>query len=172
MDIIAAILSFSALASLLISTLIKGERIKTILFLVFLGNLLYSISYFLTGSMSGAGSCLLGAIISIINYFINKKGKPIPKTLLIGYSAAFILLNLWTGGFTLVGLIAIFATLTFVLRVAQKNGAKYRIWTLLNVFGWILYDIVTLAYGALATHVIQFGITVVGIFIHDRKKDI
>ena len=172
MDIIAAILSFLALACLIISTLIKGDKIKTILFLVFMGNLLYSISYFMTDSMSGAGSCLLGAIISIINYFITKTGKPIPKALLIVYSLAFVIMNLSTGGFTPQGIIAVLATLAFVMRVAQKNGAKYRLWTVANVLGWILYDVVTFAYGAMITHLVQLGITFVGMVIYDRKKEI
>ena len=142
---------------------------KTILILVFLGNALVAISYIFTKSWSGAVSCGLGAVQTIINFFFESKNKAIPKWLVGIYALSFVAANLAVFG-GLHTVVAIIATLFFVLSIVQKNGAKYRLWTVANVLGWILYDIATFAYGAMITHLVQLGITFVGIFINDRKK--
>ncbi len=174
------IFSILGLVAMLTSSLIKGSKMKNILFLVFLGNACVSISYLLDGSgLNGAASCLLGATQSIINFFFDKNNKKVPRTLVCIYALSFIAVNVivsYDGLFTSVKtlalcLLAICGCLAFVMCIGQKNGAKYRFWTIVNMVMWCVYDIVCGAYSVLITHVIQLLFAVAGMIIHDRKKD-
>ncbi len=171
MDILAYVLSFLGLVSMIVASLIKGQNMKKILFFVFCGNILVGVSYLLGGSgLNGAASCFLGGVQSIINYFFESKNKPIPKWLVIVYGLSFIGLNLAVGGFSMLGILAIVASLSFVMCIGQKSGKKYRFWTIVNMVLWCVYDVISKSYSVLATHVPQLLFAVVGMIIHDRKK--
>lgn len=144
---------------------------KKILFFVFCGNVLVATSYLLDGSgFNGAASCYLGGIQAIINYFFDAKGKPLPKWLVAVYAIAFIAVNLAVGGLSTLGILAIVASLTFIMCIGQKNGAKYRFWTIVNMVLWCLYDVLSKSFGALTSHIPLLVFTVAGMIIHDRKK--
>ena len=171
MQILSSVLCIAGSACIIGSTLIKGEKMKQILFLVFCANFLVATGYLVGGSgINGAASCYLGAGQAIVNYFFESKNKPLPKWLLAIYAASFIIVNLWFGGFNLLCLLAIVATLVFVLCIAQKNGSRYRFWTLVNVILWCSYDIFSKSFGALFTHVPQLFFAVVGMVWHDAGK--
>ena len=40
----------------------------------------------------------------------------------------------------------------------------------MNMLMWCTYDVVSMNYVVLITHLIQMGFAVVGMIIHDRKK--
>ncbi|MBR6794115.1 MAG: YgjV family protein [Clostridia bacterium] len=61
------------------------------------------------------------------------------------------------------------ACLTFIMGIIQKNGAKYRFWTILNCVLWALYDIFSGAYNGLIAHLTVLIFTVTGMIINDRK---
>lgn len=171
MQVLSYILSLLGLACVIAASLVKGKNMKTILFLVFSANVLVAASYLVGGSgINGAVSCFLGAAQAIINYFFDRKGMPLPKWLVAVYALAFICLNLILGGFTMLCVLAIAASLTFVMCIGQKNGAKYRFWTIVNTALWCLYDLLSHSFGAFLTHIIQLAFTVVGMLIHDVKK--
>lgn len=173
MQIAAYILSGAGLLSMICASLTKGERMKRILFLVFCGNVLVATSYLLEGrGINGAAACYLGGAQTIINYFFESKGKPIPKWLISVYAIAIIMLNIWVAGWkiTALGTLVIIASLTFIFCIGQKNGAKYRFWTLINMILWCLYDILSASYSVLITHLSQLVFAIVGMVIHDRKK--
>ena len=155
------------------ASLIKGEKMKKILFFVFCANALIATSYLVDGSgLNGAASCYIGAIQSIINYFFDSKNRPLPKWLIAIYCLAFIVCNLVVGGFNPLGLLAIIASLTFVMCIGQSNGAKYRFWTLFNITLWGVYDVLSESYSALITHVVLLVFTIVGMIIHDKKNKV
>ena len=133
---------------------------KLILLLVFLCNALIAASYFLTGAFNGAVSCSVGAAMSIINYFFEKKNKPIPMWLIAVYAVAFVAVHLF----------ALLGALTLVVGLCQKSGRKYRFWSLVNTVLWITYDIITLSFGPLSTHAILLVTILAGMVMHDRKK--
>ncbi len=172
MQILSYVLSLLGLVSMILASLIKGQNMKKILFFVFCGNVLVATSYLIGGSgINGAASCYLGGIQAIINYFFDSKNKPLPHWLVAVYAIAFIALNLAVGGFSALGILAIVASLTFIMCIGQKNGAKYRFWTIVNMILWCVYDILSKSYGALATHIPLLVFTVVGMLIHDKKKE-
>ena len=108
MEILSYILSLSGLASMILASLIKGEKMKKILFFVFCGNVLVATSYLVGGSgFNGAASCYIGGIQAIINYFFDSKNKPLPKWLIAIYCVAFIACNLAVGGFKPLVILAI-----------------------------------------------------------------
>lgn len=179
MEIAAFIFSILGLIAMLTSSLIKGRNMKTILILVFIGNAFVAISYLLDGSgLNGAASCLLGATQSIINYFFDKKQKPLPRWLVAIYAISFIVANIavsYQGLFDsakalILCALAICGSLAFIMCIGQKNGAKYRFWTIVNMVMWCIYDLVSGAYSVLATHIVQLLFAVAGMIIHDRKK--
>lgn len=169
MEMISYICSIAGLIAMITSSLIKGKNMKKILFFVFLGNVLVATSYLLTQNWNGAVSCFIGGAQALINYFYDSKNKKLPVWLLCLYAAAFLCANLAV--FTkAVDVLALIASLTFIMCVGQKNGARYRIWTIINMCLWCLYDVLNSAYGPLTTHVILLVFTVAGMVIHDRKK--
>lgn len=168
-EILAVVLSAIGTICICIPPLLKGKNMKLILLLVFLTNVMLAISYILTGAANGAASCCVGAVQTIINYFFERKGKPIPKWLIAIYGAAFTLVNLLV--FTKAAdVLALLATLAFILAICQKNGKQYRLWTLMNTALWLAYDLITLSFGPFSTHVIQITTILVGMVLHDRKK--
>lgn len=171
MEKLSFVLSLLGLLCIITSSLLKGKNMKKILILVFLSNAFVAASYFVGGSgLNGAASCCIGAVQSIINYFFDSKNKPLPKWLVAIYALSFIGVNLAVGGFTGLCILAIVASLSFVMCIGQKNGAKYRFWSIINMILWCTYDLLSKNYSVLVTHIVQMGFSVVGMVIHDRKK--
>ena len=169
MEIFAFILSTLATICTCIPSFLKGKNMKLILLLVFSTNTLLATSYILTGAFNGAATCGIGAIQTIINYFFERKNKPIPVPLIAIYAAAFIFVNLLV--FThITDIIAILAAMAFICSISQKSGKQYRLWALVNTALWVVYDVITLSFGPLSTHVILLVTTLAGMAIHDRKK--
>lgn len=169
MELLAFILSTLGTVCICIPPLLKGKNMKLILLLVFITNVLTATSYILTGAFNGAASCCVGAVQTIINYFFERKNKPLPVWLIALYAVAFILMNLLV--FTrIIDIIALLAALVFVIGICQKNGKQYRLWTFVNTALWILYDAATFSFGPLSTHAIQITTILVGIVLHDRKQ--
>ncbi len=173
MQILAYILSVAGLVAMISASLVKGERMKTILFLVFCGNALVGTSYLIDGSgINGAAALYLGALQTLINYFFNSKNKPLPKWLIAIYAVAIITLNIWVAGcVTPLGVLVIVASLTFIFCIGQSEGAGYRFWTIVNMLLWCLYDTLAGVYSALVSHGLLLVFTVGAMLWHDRKKE-
>ena len=168
MEILAFVLSMLGTVCICIPPLLKGKNMKLILLLIFLTNVLIATSYFLTGAYNGTVTCCVGAIQTIINYFLERKNKPIPRWLIAMYAVAFTVANLLVFAH-ITDVIALLAALAFILAICQKNGKQYRLWTLVNTLLWLVYDAITLSFGPLTTHAIQLSTIVFGMVMHDRK---
>ncbi len=172
MEIVSYILSIIGLVLMITASLIKGKNMKTILVLVSLSNLIVGTSYLCGGSgINGAAALYLGCVQTLINFTFEYRNKPIPKWLIAIYAAAIIAVNLAVSEFSPLVLLVIVASLTFLLCIGQKNGAKYRFWTIVNISLWCLYDVLSASYGALITHGSLLTFTAVGMLIHDRKAE-
>lgn len=171
MEVLSYLLSIAGLLCMIAASLVKGKNMKTILALVFCGNTLVATSYLTGGSgINGAASCYLGALQTLINYFFERNRKPLPVWLVSLYVLAFVLCNLAVGGFSALGLLAIVASLTFVMCIGQKTGARYRFWTIVNMVLWCLYDISSYSFGALTTHLPLLLFTIAGMLLYDTTK--
>ena len=171
MGILVYGLSLSGLLCMILASLVKGEKMRLTLLLVFLGNFLVGTSYLFDGKgINGAAALYLGAVQTIINYFFDSKNKPLPKWLILCYAVAIIVLNIAVvGKVTALGVLVIIASLTFIFCIGQKNGAGYRFWTIINMLLWCLYDVLSGVYSALITHGALLIFTVAGMIMHDKK---
>ena len=161
---------FSALGTVCvcISPLLKGKDMKLILLCVFSANALVGASYLATGAINGAVTCMVCAAQAIINYFFDRTNKKLPIWLLVVYALAFIVVNILVFEH-IFDLITMVASLTFIMCIGQKTGAKYRVWVLINTLLWILYDLLMQTYGPLLIHGIQLVTVISGMVIHDIK---
>lgn len=170
MNTLAFVLSILGLISVTTASLVKGKRMGLILLLVFGGNILYATSYMVDGTgINGAASCFLGGALAIVGFLFEVKGKKLPKWMPILYAALFIAVNVIFGRDVVLTILAILATMCFVMSIGQPNGAKYRFWTTANLVLWITFDVVAGA-ETLVAHAIQLTCTILGMFIYDRKN--
>lgn len=167
---ISMALSLGGLVAMILASTVKTKSMKVILALVFMGNFLVATSYLLDGNNNGAACCYIGAAQALINYFFDKNKKPIPMWLVGIYAIAIVAINVVVLT-ELLDLLAIIASLTFIMCIGQSNGAKYRFWTIVNMVLWITYDIIKGSYAALFTHVSLLLFTVLGKLIYDRKRN-
>ena len=171
LEILAFVLSIGSLVSLLIGSVLDGKRMRLILFLIFLGNILLAVSYLIQGSgINAAMSCFLGGGQAIVNYGFQSKGKPIPKWLLAVYMLSFIALNVWLSkGITLPCALVIVASFTFIMCIAQSSGIKFRLWSMSNALIYLVYDLVVASYSAVITHVVLCLFALIGLLFTDLK---
>ena len=148
-----------------------GKKMKTILVLNFTGNLLVGSSYLMVGEMSGTAICFVACVQVFINYIFDSKEKKIPLYMIVIYAASFLSVNIitFTAWYNVLSLIA---AMLFVISVAQSNPKYYRMLYILNSSTWIIYDLLSGAYGNLITHVILFVFIFISIIIRDGKKRI
>lgn len=170
MKILAFVLSTLGTISICIPPLLKGKNMKLILPLVFLANVFICASYAIAGAFNGAATCAVGAMQTIINYFFERKEKPIPKWLIAIYALSFTAANLLVFS-QIADIIALLAAIMFVMGISVKDGKRYRLCALINTVLWVIYDFVTLSFGPLSTHSIQLATIIFGMVVHDRKKD-
>ena len=165
----AYILSVVGTVLLCTPSLLKGKNMRLILLLVFLSNVCIGSSYLLSGAVNGVVSCAVGAVQSIVNYFFDRKNKPLPIWLIVVYALAFAAVNIAVFS-QFADVFSLLACMAFVLCIAQKNGKNFRIWTLANAALWLTYDIVSLSFAPIITHAFQVCVVLFGMLIHDRKR--
>ncbi len=175
-EIISFCLSTFGLIALIIASLIKGEKMKKTLILVFIGNASVGISYlFSPDGINGAVSCFIGATQTLINLIFFSKNNKTPIWLVIIYAVAFVVGNLAVLD-SYIGILALLATLCFVGCVTAKSGKVFRLWQIMNNILWISYDILSRSYSPLYVHVVMCSFTIIGVFINDlnfkKKKSI
>lgn len=171
MQILSYVFSIIGLICMILASMLKNASMKTILALVCFANVIVATGYLIAGSgINGAATLYLAAAQTFINYFFERKEKPLPPWLLVCYAVSIILLNLLVSGFSWLCMLVIVASLTFILCIGQKDGAKYRFWTIVNMVLWCLYDVLSESYNGLLTHIPLLLLTVVGMLLYDRKK--
>ena len=171
MKTLAVIANLIATSLAIIASLSKGNKMKHILALVMFSNLLVVVGYILSGTgINGAISGILACTQTLINYFFEAKGKPVPKALIAVYILSFIVVNLVVGGISFYTFIAILACIAFIASILQKNGKNYRICAIANTVLWVAYDLLTRTYSAIITHGTLLCVSLIGFLVHDIKK--
>ena len=172
MKTLAFIVNLIGLFSVIIASLLKGNKMAKTLILLWIGNFLVSMGYLLSGTgVAGAASGILACIQITVNYVFELKHRSLPKWLVAVYMISFAAVNIVLEGIAFSTALAILACFCFVLSILQKNGKNYRRCGIANTFIWSIYDIVTHSYNALITHSVLFVINIIGVFIHDLKKE-
>ena len=169
METLAFILSLIGTICVCIPPLLKGKNMNLILMFIFLSSTAVGVSYILTGALNGGVSCLIGAAQAIINYFFDRKEKRLPVWLIVLYGISFTVANILVFA-SITDTLAVIACLVYIGAICQKNGKKYRLWSLTNTALWVAYDAISASYGPLLTHSVLLLITVFGIVAHDLKN--
>lgn len=114
-------------------------------------NLFTATSYYLLDGMSGAGICLIAIVQAIVMsiYSIKERKPDLPVLLIfialyIGCSALYFktVFDIFSG----------LAAVCFAISIAQKKTGNMRLWYTGCMLCWIVYDVVTKAYGNLVVH--------------------
>lgn len=172
MPIISTVLSVAAVVLSILASLTKGkENIVRILIFMFLSNFSIAMSYVVQGTegINGSITCFLGAVCCIINFFFTSNEKSVPLWLSAIYAVCFTVANFITG-ISVASVIAVVASLCFVMSIIQKNGAMFRIWSLSNLILWCIFDITQGLYSQLISHSILLIFYIMGMIINDRKS--
>lgn len=167
METISYLISLVATIMGLIEPFFK--KMRTVLIFNLIGNLLVGTSYLMVDRLSGFSICMVAALGLIINYGFLAKGKVIPKSVVVIQVIAFLAVNLITFK-ELYDLLALLASMLFVLSIAQESTKYYRLLYVSNSMVWIAYDILAGAYGNLFTHVVLFIAISVAIFARDVQR--
>ena len=146
-----------------------GKKMKTILLLNFLGNLLVGISYLLVSVYSGTAICLTACVQVLINYTFDARGRKLPTWLVVLEAAVFLVVNVLVFAHWY-DILALAAAMLFVVSVAQNDAKYYRVLYMSNSMVWIVYDLLAGAYGNLFTHVVLFLATMTAILLRDIKN--
>ena len=171
MEIAAIVLNVLGLAIIVSTYILKKASMKQILLLIFLANLMVATSYLLGGDgINGAVSGYMACAMTIINYFIQAKQKPIPKWLIGIYAVSFVAVNLIISELNVFTVLAIGAALFFVASIVQSGGKGYRLCSVGNSVLWSAYDILTGSYGALLTHGSLLVVTLGSFLLYDVWK--
>ncbi len=171
--IIAQILGI--INTILCIVMMQFKKASSILIGQVASNLIISISFLLLGGNSGAWICIAAAIQSVIMYFIDrfsqkntgKKRKILLGIFLIVYIVGTIVFyQSWHDIFS--GICAVL----FVFSIVQKEAGKMRNFTLANSACWLVYDVATMAYTSIFTHLGILISTIIAKFRLDRKPKV
>lgn len=168
MQIASYILSFVATVLGLIEPF--NKKMKTVLIFNLLGNILVGVSYFLDAGYSGGFICAVAVVELIINYTFTSRDKKIPVWIIVLNACLFIAVNLITFKYWY-DLLALLASLLFVLSIVQASAKFYRVLYILNSLVWIAYDVLAKVYGNLFTHGVLFIAILIAIIVRDVKKE-
>ncbi len=176
MELTAQILSIFGMAVNILSYQMKKQR--DIIFMQFMAALLFSISFFFMGAITGALLNIVSVGRGLV--FSNKKFFRADKIgWVFGFIAAYIVMFVLT--FTTFGkdptarniiieLIPVIGTITFTFGFYLKDAGTVRKLALVNSPCWLVYDIIEFSLGGIICEVISLISIVVGMFRHDRKK--
>ena len=145
-----------------------SKKMKTVLIFKFLVNGLVGINYLLSASYSGALICAVAILCLGVNYSFTSKEVEIPRWVVIFHSLIFLAANLVTFAHWY-DVLALIASMLFVLCIVQKSTKYYRLIYIGNALIWIPYDILAKSYANLFTHVILAIAILISIFVRDRK---
>ena len=176
MELAGQILSIFGMAVNISSYQLKKQR--SIIFMQFLAALLFCLSFFLTGAITGA---LINAVsVGRGLVFANKKFFHADKIgWVFGFIAAYIImfvLNFAVFGTELtahnfiIEIIPVIGTVAFTVGFYLKDAKTVRKLALVNSPCWLIYDIIVFNIGGIICEVISLFSIVIGMFRHDIKK--
>ena len=129
MEVLSFVLNALGLGCAVLATIIKGEKMKQVLALVFMANLLVGTSYLFMGDgINGVVSNYIATVQTVISYMYESKGKTVPKWIVGLYALSFVAVNVifdvMLHKLSIFTVLAIIACMTFILGILQKNGKE------------------------------------------------
>ena len=146
-----------------------SKKMSTVLIFNLVINGLVGVNYLLTESYSGLLICVAAIVCLVINYFFTSRGRDIPVYIVVLEGVLFLGANLAVFAYWY-DILAIIASLLFVLLIAQKTTKYYRVVHIANSLVWLPYDFLSGSYANLFTHSVLTIAIFVSMIINDRKK--
>lgn len=136
--------------------MMQFKQAKHILIGQVFSNLLISVSFLLLGGLSGAWICIVAAIqagvMFLFDRYCKKDTEKKRKLLLILFLAAYIVGTIvvyrdWND------IVSGICAVLYVFSVVQKEARHMRTFSLANAGCWLVYDVATMAYTSILTHI-------------------
>ena len=138
------------------------KNVKPILLCQLMSNLLCSITYLLLGGFSGAAICLVAILQCIVSFVCNVKDIKPHWLLCVGFTAVYVACSIvWAQ--SVADVFSAMGAVVFSIGMTQKKASVTRLWYAANPVCWMIYDVFTMAYGNLITHLIIFASTMAAI---------
>lgn len=154
---IAQFFGFLALITYLIS-FFKENR-TSILRLILICNVLYSLQYLMLDAYAALFICIIGGLRTLIFLKFEKENKEVPLWVLL----LIIGITIYSGFLSYNGLISLIPILTGIMYTAamwQKDLKTYRIACIMNAVAWIIYNFKVAAYVSVISSIIETVIAI------------
>jgi hypothetical protein len=140
------------------------KKMKAVLIMQIIVNLLVSANFFLLGGGSGALVSLLGVACSLVIYFYESKNRKIPVWIIVGFIIAYFACAVYNIIVTkdFMEIVPALGATFFVISLAQKEARNFRKWSALNPVCWMPYDLYMASYVMSLVHLGIFVSAVVG----------
>ena len=129
---------------------VQQNKKRSILVFFAISTLLASVAFIFLEAYPGSLSLFMMSVFAVISYLFDKKKRDIPKWLVVVFIAITIALGSLTVA-VVTDVLPIIASSCYVLAVVQKKERDIRIFTLVNLILWVIYDSITLALAAIIT---------------------
>ena len=117
---------------------------------------------------TGALVCLVCAVETYINNSFYNKAKDVPYWLLIVYCIISILIGVFSFG-NVIDVIPIICSFLFIGVITVSKESSIRLFTLIEMTLWIIYDVYVRSYMPAVTDLIVVISTIIGIYRFDYR---
>ncbi|MBQ4101444.1 MAG: YgjV family protein [Oscillospiraceae bacterium] len=177
-EIAAQLIGIVAMAFNILSY--QGKKQSTVILMQFFGAVFFTVNFLMLGAVVGGVLNLIAAVRALI--FLNKEKL---KADHIGWFVGFIVVYIavYILNFTAFGkeptayhlvieLLPVIGMIAVNIGFRLKTAADVRKCGLVGSPAWLIYNIATGSWGAIICEVISLLSIFVGIFRHDRKKEV
>lgn len=147
------------------------KDVKHILLGTMASNFLLAASYFFLSGFSGAWVCMLAVVQTFTMYLLDKRetSKKVRFYLLLLFCAMYI------AGTVIVykrwdDILSCACALVYVAAILQTSSKKFRLFSLINLSMWIVYDICNFAWVNIITHILGILSIITAMVRLDRNK--
>lgn len=154
------------------------KKQKWIIAIQFFGGALFAANYFMLGAMVGGMLNVIGTIRAIV-YLFKEKIKNHRIGFLIGFIVSYIIIYVLsfvafgkeaTAFNLIVEILPVIGMTALNIGFSLKNASDVRRYALISSPCWLIYNIVTGSWGAIACEILTLSSIVIGIFRHDKQK--
>lgn len=135
--------------------MMQFKQAKNILIGQIVSNVLISVSFLLLGGLSGAWICIVAAVQSAVMFVFDRYCKKDAGKKRRIFLAVFLIIYIVETAVVYQSwhdLVSGLCAVLFVFSIIQKEARHMRSFSLANSFCWLLYDVATMAYTSILTH--------------------
>jgi len=160
------VMSLSVIVKII--TMQQNDKKKILIGLI-LENLISAIGFVFLTSYSAVVVTSLAIAQTYIKYRYDLKNKKLSNV----FQVAFIILAIAMGILTiktLFDVLPMICLVLYTLSILQSKEKNIRLFTIVNILGWIIYDYYAKSYIGFAFNIFTFISTIIAIYRYDMKK--